>query len=201
MPHSSGASSPSRDRRSSAARACSRARSGYRRSPGVDRLGGALVAELGIAFLDPSQAGLGQLDGRQPARLHAAPPPPARRDRPDPIGWVLWDRASSRRLASVDGVDGAGDERGLVAEQKGGQRRHLVGGAEPSLGRSLLGYGAELGGKAIEQRRVDRARSDGVDPYPLRRILDRRRPGEADDRRLGGAVGAQAGDAVQAGAR
>ena len=68
IPHSSAASSRSRARRSSAARACSRARSGYRRTQALIASGVPSMAEPGIALLDPAQAGLGQFDRRQPAR-------------------------------------------------------------------------------------------------------------------------------------
>jgi hypothetical protein len=103
--------------------------------------------------------------------------------------------------AAIDREVHACDEASLVRSEEQGGRRDLLRPAEPperdfrcilslELGDHLLGR-RDL----LENRRVDRARADRIDPDGTILQLRRPRADEGADCRLGGTVSAQAGDA------
>src|SRR5260370_37385424 len=116
-------------------------------------------------------------------------------------GWSNSCRAtvSNRGHAAVDWEVHACDEACFVRSEEQGGRRDLLRAAEPperdsrgELGADLVGplFGRRL---LLEDRRVDWARADRIDPDAT--ILQLRRP-RADAGAaccLGGAVGGQAG--------
>ena len=120
-----------RPRRSSAARACSRASSGYRRDPRVDRIGRALGrGRAAVALLDARQARLGELGRREPA-LAQERLPQARPGQPG-SSPLRCPRSSSSRPASVDRDYGAGDDDSPVLQSL---QRH---GLSPRLSRTNM---------------------------------------------------------------
>src|ERR1700739_3824264 len=109
--------------------------------------------------------------------------------------------------AAIDREIHAGDEACFVRCEEQGGRRDLLRTAEPperdgrgELGAGLVGplFGRRL---LLEDRRVDRARADRIDPDAT--VLQLRRPGadEGTNCRLGGTVGGQTGDAFVLGDR
>src|SRR5271169_1143430 len=114
-----------------------------------------------------------------------------------PIRGSKWRQ--NRRLrraetspAAVDADRLAGDKRSLIGGEIGDHRGDLVGGAEAADGNRLRALAAThfeivaifapVG--ADRARGADRAGADRVDRDPVRREVERERPGEADDRRL-----------------
>src|ERR1700737_3253606 len=102
---------------------------------------------------------------------------------------------SNRGHAAIDRKVYACDEACFVRRKEQGGRRDLLRAAEPPErdGRGELGAGlvSPLFGRRLllEDRRVDRARADRIDPDAT--VLQLRRPGadEGADCRLGGTVG------------
>src|SRR5205823_9577923 len=76
--------------------------------------------------------------------------------------------SGSKGKAAVDDVDRAGRERGFVGGEIGGERRHLLGGAEPAQGLALdKGAARRLGAAGQEDALhrdalVERGRRDGA---------------------------------------
>src|SRR6185437_8765553 len=95
----------------------------------------------------------------------------------------------------------AGRERTFLARKPADKRRGFLDGAEP-LHRNLRAHIGDMGRRGLfEDRRVDDGGRDGVDGDAILGELLAERLGEADDRGLGGAIGAGARVALLAGDR
>ena len=104
-------------------------------------------------------------------------------------------------LAGLDGENGAGDEGGARADQKGDQLRDILRRADaaervhlaPRLDHEVLAVVTlpDIGGVA-KHGRVDRAGADRVDADVLLGVVERHRPGEGIDRALARGVGGHA---------
>jgi hypothetical protein len=109
---------------------------------------------------------------------------------------------SNRGHAAIDWEVHACDEACFVRSEELGGRRDLLRAAEPpewdgrgELGAGLVGplFGRRL---LLEDRRINRARADRIDPDATILQLRRPRADEGADCRLGGAVSGEAGDAL-----
>src|SRR3984893_3997711 len=114
---------------------------------------------------------------------------------------------SNRGQAAIDWEVHACDEACFVRGEEQGGRRDLLRAAEPperdgrgELGAGLVGslFGRRL---LLEDRRVDRARADRIDPDATILQLRRPRADEGADCRLGSTVGGEAGDPLALGDR
>src|ERR1700726_5234239 len=114
---------------------------------------------------------------------------------------------SNRGHAAIDRKVYACDEACFVRRKEQGGRRDLPRAAEPPErdGRGELGAGlvSPLFGRRLllEDRRVDRARADRIDPDATILQLRRPRAAKGADCRLAVAVGGEAGDALVRGDR
>src|SRR5258707_953155 len=141
----------------------------------------------------------------------ATPPILSDKHTTSPSVFVWWCRrtptVSNRGQAAIDWEVHACDEACFVRGEEQGGRRDLLRAAEPperdgrgKLGTGLVGplFGRRL---LLEDRRVDRAWADRIDPDATILQLRRPRADEGADCRLGGAVSGEAGDALVCGDR
>src|SRR5262249_1375685 len=98
-------------------------------------------------------------------------------------------------LAAVDRDDGAGDERGLVGGEPGDERGHLVEGAAAPEWNGCGDPRADLLRELLEPVACDRAGGDRLSADAAPCVVERRRPGQADDGVLAGDVAGHAPDA------
>ena len=114
---------------------------------------------------------------------------------------------SNRSHAAIDREVHACDVVCFVRSEERGGRRDILWAAKPSERDSRDELGTDLVGplfglrQLLEDRRVDRARADRIDPDATILQLRRSRAHERADCRLGGAVGSEAGDAFVLGDR
>src|SRR5207237_5199444 len=107
----------------------------------------------------------------------------------------IAEYSSQRSHTAVHEEQGAGDVGGIVGGQKQDRGGDLLGPARALQHGALCGLGVilldGLAGRcdaALMERREDRARSDGVHTYAVRRVVGGKRPRQAGDRGLGGVV-------------
>ena len=119
----------------------------------------------------------------------------------------LRDVIDTSRSIAIDREVHACDEACLVRGEEKGNRRDLLRAAEPLERDPRSICGLQLGDHVrarrhlLEDRRVDRARTDGIDPDTTIRQLGRPGADERADGRLGGTVDAQTGEALPIGDR
>src|SRR6478609_4296569 len=110
------------------------------------------------------------------------------------MGESFLVASASEGPAAIHQMDGAGGEACLVAGELERERRDLLGRAESAerlAGDESLAHRirAALRGDAVLERwRLDGAGTDGVAADALLDVVDGDRLGEADHRRLAGAV-------------
>src|ERR1700742_849847 len=108
---------------------------------------------------------------------------------PRPGGaYVALGAGSGSDGTSTAGVDHlAGDVGGVGRGEEGDDAGDVVGGADPAGRDPGDELRQDVGRHRLRHRRVEQARSDGVDADPRRPALGER-PTEADQTRLRGAV-------------
>src|SRR6266542_1320719 len=102
-------------------------------------------------------------------------------------------RRVARRLATVDGDDGAGDVRGKVGTEPKYRVGDLAGLTDPALRGELARLALGLRTGRLEVVGEDRARRQGVDPDALVGIVQGGDLGEADDTGIAGDIAREVG--------